>query len=185
LGKTLADALLLTGLNTLAVTQAACQQVSIQLRHVADPRHRRGPIALQVTNASLDVPLLLRPAHQTEQGRERIVTDQGLITLVQSPLTANEQLRRHRLGIVPPQLVGHAAKKGEGFDQTVQDGLGTLARQGQGEGAIGVCPGRHQDRDETPTIGEVDPDVPEVALQPLAGIVVEGDKGLVLTHALG
>lgn len=159
--------------------------MSIQLRQVADTRHRRGPVALQMANAALDVSLLLRPAHQTEQRREGIVTDQSLITLVQPAFAADKQLRRHRFGIVPPQLVGHAAIEGEGFDQAVQDGLGLLAGQGQGEGAVRVGPGRHQDRDETPAIGEIDVDVAEVALQPLAGIVVEGDKGLVLTHALG
>jgi hypothetical protein len=102
---------------------------------------------LQVANAALDVSLLLRPSHQTEQRREGIVTNQGLVTLVQPAIAANKQLQRHRLGIVPPQLVGHAAKKGEGFDQAVQDGLGLLAGQGQGEGAVGVGPCRHEDRD--------------------------------------
>jgi hypothetical protein len=159
--------------------------MSIQPSQVADPRHRRGPVALQVADTTLDVPLLLRPAHQTEQGRERIVTDQGLITLVQPPLAAHEQLRRHRLGIVPPQLMGHAAEKAEGFDQAMQDGLGPLAGQGQGEGAIGVSPGRHQDRDQTPAVGEINVNVTEVALQPLAGIVVQRDEGLAFAHALG
>lgn len=125
-----------------------------------------------MANAALDVALLLRPPHQAEQWREGIVADQGLVTLVQAALAADEQLRRHCLGIVPPQLVGHAAVKGQGFDQAVQDGLGLLAGQGQGEGAIGVCPRRHQDRDQLPTVGEIDVDVAEVALQPLAGIVV-------------
>jgi hypothetical protein len=34
-------------------------------------------------------------------------------------------------------------------------------------------------------LGEIDPDVTEVALQPLAGIVVQRDEGLALPHALG
>lgn len=55
-----------------------------------DPRHRRGPIALQVANATLDVALLLRPTHQAEQRREGIVTNQGLVTLVQPALATGE-----------------------------------------------------------------------------------------------
>jgi hypothetical protein len=72
-----------------------------------------------VANAALDVALLLWPTHQAEQRREGIVADQDLVTLVQAPLAAGEQLRRHRLGIVPPQFVGHTAEKGEGFDQAM------------------------------------------------------------------
>jgi hypothetical protein len=138
-----------------------------------------------VANAALDVALLLRPTHQAEQRREGIVADQRLVTLVQAAFATDEQLRRQRLGIVPPQLVGHAAEKGEGFNQAVQDGLGLLAGQGQGEGAVRVGPGRHQDRNQLPAVGEIDVDVAEVALQPLASIVVQRDKGLALPHALG
>jgi hypothetical protein len=36
-----------------------------------------------------------------------------------------------------------------------------------------------------PAVREIDVDVSEVALQPLAGIMVQGDKGLALPHALG
>ena len=138
-----------------------------------------------MANTALDVALLLRPTHQAEQRREGIVTDQDLVTLVQPSFATDEQLRRHRLGIVPPQLMRHAAEKGEGFDQTVQDGLGLLAGQGQGEGAVGVGPGRQEDRDETPALGEIDVDVTEVALQPLTGIVVQRDEGLALLRASG
>jgi len=67
----------------------------------------------------------------------------------------------------------------------MQDGLGLLAGQAQGERTVRVGPGGHQDRDETPTVGEIDVDVTEVALQPLAGIVVQRDEGLAWRHALG
>lgn len=138
-----------------------------------------------MANAALDVSLLLRPTHQAEQRREGIVTNQGLVTLVQPAVATDEQLWRHRLGIVPPQLVGNTAEKGEGFDQAMQDGLGLLAGQGQGEGAVGVGPRRHQDWDRTPAVGEIDVNVTEVALQPLAGVVVQRDERLALRHALG
>ena len=138
-----------------------------------------------MTNAALDVALLLRPTHQAEQRREGIVADQRLITLVQAAFAAGEQLRRHRLRVVPPQLVRHAAEKGKGFDQAVQDGLGAFRWQGQGERAIRVGPRRHQDRDQTPAVGEINVNMAEVALQPLAGIVVQRDKGLASPDALG
>jgi hypothetical protein len=56
------------------------------------------------------------------------MTDQGLVAIIQPPLATDEQLRRHGLGIVPPQLLRDASKEGEGFDQAVQNGLGALHR---------------------------------------------------------
>lgn len=138
-----------------------------------------------MANAALDVPFFLRPPHQAEQRRESIVTDQGLVTLVQPAFATGQQLGRYRLGIVPPQLMRHAAKEGEGFDQAVQDGLGLLAGQSQGEGAVRVSPGRHQHGNQLSAVGEIDVDVAEVALQPLAGIVVQRDEGLAVLDALG
>lgn len=138
-----------------------------------------------MANATLDVPFFLRPPHQAEQRRESIVADQGLVTLVQPAFAAGQQLGRYRLGIVPPQLMRHAAKEGEGFDQAVQDGLGLLAGQSQGEGAVRVSPGCHQHGNQLSAVGEIDVDVAEVALQPLAGIVVQRDEGLAVLDALG
>ena len=147
---------------------------------VRDLRYRCGPVALQVADAALDVRLLLRPAHQAEPRRERIVTGQRLVAVVEPALPADEHLRRHRARVVPPEFVRHTAEEGEGFDQAVQDRLGALARQSQGEGAIGVAPGHQQHGDLPATVGKVDVDVAEVGFEPLAGVVVERDKRLAL-----
>jgi hypothetical protein len=72
----------------------------------------------------------------------------------------------------------HTSKEGKGFDQPVQNGLGALGWQGQGEGAVGVGPGNEQDRDELAALGEIDVDVAEVGFEALAGIVVQRDEGL-------
>jgi hypothetical protein len=106
------------------------------------------------------------------------VTGQRLITLVELTVTAGQDLRCHGLGIVPPEFMRHTSKEGEGFDQPVQNGLGALGRQGQGEGAVGVGPGNEQDRDELAALGEIDVDVAEVSFEALAGIVVQRDEGL-------
>lgn len=88
--KALANGLGLLCLDALAVTQTARAQVDVQGSQVAGLRHRCGPVALQVADAALDVPLLLRPANQTEQRREGIVADQRLVAIVQPSLAARE-----------------------------------------------------------------------------------------------
>jgi hypothetical protein len=181
--KALADGLGPFGLDAVAVTHTAGAQVGIQGGQVADLGHRRGPVTLQMAHPALDVSLLLRPAHQTEQRREGIVADQRLIALMELARAAREQVGRHRLGIVPPQLVRHAAEEAEGLDQALQDGLGTFARQRQREGAVGVGPGGHQHRNELPALGEINVDVAKVTFQPLTGIMVQGDKGLAAPSA--
>jgi hypothetical protein len=124
LGETLADGLGLAGLGAVAVAQAAGPQAGVQLGQVADLRHRRRPVA----HAVLHTRLLLRPTHPAKQRLESIVTDQGLVALVEAARTAGQQVSRHCLGVVPPQLARHAAEERESLDQAVQDGLGALRR---------------------------------------------------------
>ena len=152
--------------------------MDVQLGPVANLGHGRGPILLQELDAALDARLLLWPTHQTEQRLEQVVTGQGLVALVEPAVAAGPQLRRHGLGVVPPEFVRHAAEKGEGFDQAVEDGLGALGRQSDGEGTIGISPGDEQDRDEPATLGEIDVNVAEIRFEALTGIVIERDKGL-------
>jgi hypothetical protein len=177
-GKALADGLGLPGLGAVPIAQGAGPQVSVQLRQVADLRHGGGPIALQKADPALDTRLLLRPPHQAEAGLEQVVTGQRLIAIVELPLPAGQQMGNHGLGIVPPEFVRHAAKESEGFNQTVQDRLGPFSRQGQGKGAVGVCPGDHQNGNELAALGEIDVDVTEVRFQALARVVVQRDKSL-------
>ena len=75
--------------------------------------------------------------------------------------------------IVPPDLARHALKEGESFDQSLQDRLGPLGRQGQSERTIRVSPGCYQHRNLAASFREVHIDVTEINFQPLAGIVVE------------
>lgn len=140
-GEALADRLGLPGLGTVAIAQRAGAQVGVQFGAVVDVGHGCGPVALQEPDPALNARLLLRPAHQAEPGLEHVMTGQGLVAVIELPLTAGQQVRRHGLGVVPPEFVRHAAEEGEGFDQAVKDGLGAFARQRQGEGAVGISPG--------------------------------------------
>jgi hypothetical protein len=180
----LADGLCLAGLDALPITHTTAPQVSIQLRQVPHLRHRRGPVALQVAHPPLDVWLLLRLTHPAEKRLERVVAGQGLITLVQLPLSADQDVPHHRFGIVPPHFTRHAAKEGEALDHAVQDRLGTLAGQGDGKRAVRVSPGEQQDRNLATAIGERHVDMPEVRLQALARVVVQGNEGLTLLALL-
>jgi hypothetical protein len=183
--EALADALFLTGLLALAIAQTAGVQMRVQLIDVVDLRHRRGPRLLQKLHAPLGTRLLLRATHQAEQGLEVVVARQGRIAPVELPRAAFEQVRHHRLGIVPPDLTRHTAKERERLDQPVQNRLGPLRGQGQHERAIRVRPGRDQHRYLPPPVGKIDVDVTEVGFQALARIVIERDKRLTALAALG
>jgi len=159
--------------------------VVVEAGQVADLRHRRRPVALQMTDAALDVPLLLGPAHQTEQRREGVVADQRLVARVELSRPTREQVRRHRPRIVPPHFVRHAAEEAECLHQAMQDGFGSFRGQGQRERTVGVGPGGQQHGNQLPALGEINVDVAKVTFQALAGIVVQGDEGLALPGALG
>lgn len=75
--------------------------MGVEFGEVLDLGHGRGPVALQMPHPAFHARLLLRPPDQAEERLERIVADQCLIALVESALAAGEQLRRHRLGVVP------------------------------------------------------------------------------------
>ena len=154
--------------------------MGIQLGQVVDLGHGRGPVALQVADPAFHVRLLLRPSHHAETRLESVVTDQGLKTVVELTLPANEQVRHDGLGVVPPQLARHATEERERFDQAVQDGLGAFGRQCDGEGTVGIGPGRQQHGHLPATIRKIYVDVAEVTLQALTRIVIERDERLTL-----
>jgi hypothetical protein len=140
---------------------------------------------LQVANTAFDVRLLLRLANHAEARLESVVTDQGLIAVVELTLPTDEQMRHHRLGIVPPQLPRHATEERERLDQAMQDRLGAFGRQGHGERTIAIGPGREQHGNEPAAVREIDVDVAEVGFEPLSGIVVERDERRALGPSLG
>ncbi len=67
----------------------------------------------------------------------------------------------------------------------MQDRLGAFGRQGDGEGAVGIRPGRDQDRNPTTAVGEIDVDVAEVGFEALTRFVREGDERLACSLPLG
>ena len=73
------------------------------------------------------------------------------------------------LGLSHQTSLAYGAKELEGGDHAVEDRLGALERQCQDEGGVGVGPGGDEERDEAAAVGEVDVDVAEVGLEPLAG----------------
>lgn len=184
-GEALANRLRLARLDAFPVAQAARAQVRVQRGKIVDLGHGRGPVPLQVANTTFDVRLLLRLANHAEVRLESVVTDQGLIAVVELPLPTDEQMRHHGLGIVPPQLLRHATKERERLDQALQDRLGAFGRQGQRERAIGIGPRRQQHGNEPSAVGKIDVDVAEVGFEPLSGIVVERDERRALGPSLG
>jgi hypothetical protein len=163
-----------------SATQAASTQMRVQLGQILHHGDRRGPVLLQELHASFDTRLLLRPTHQAKQRLEIVVARQRLITPVDLACSALQQMWRHRRWIVPPHLAWHSAVERQRFHQAVQDRLGPLGRQGDGEGAIGKRPRHHQYGNVLTPVGEVHVDVAEVRFEALARIVVERYERLTL-----
>ena len=72
----------------------------------------------------------------------------------------------------------------EGLYHPGENGFGSLGRQSDGEGAVGIGPCGKQHRYLSASHGEIDIDVPEVALQPLARIMHQRDERLSLAPAM-
>jgi hypothetical protein len=176
--ETLADGLALSRLRPLPFAQAAVMQVSVELGQVLDGRHRRAPFLLQELHTPLDAWLLLGPPHHAEQGLEVVMTGQGLVASADLPLPAHEDIWHQRGGIIPPDLVRHAAEELECLDQTVQDRLGPLGGQGDGEGAIRVGPGHEQDRHLPAAVGKIDVHMTKIRFESLARIVIQRNERL-------
>jgi hypothetical protein len=141
-------------------------------------RDRRGPLPLNIADSVLDTRLLGRRPGHAEARREHIVTGQRREAWVQGAFTPAMDVDRDGLGVVPPQLAWNTAEEVERLDEAVENGLGTLGGQRDGEGAVGVTPGRDQHGHLPTTIGEVHVDVSEVSFEPPAGRVVERDERL-------
>jgi hypothetical protein len=176
--ETLADGRALPRLGSLPFAQAAVAQVGVELGQVHDGGHRRAPLLLQELHTSLDARLLLGTPHHAEQGLEVVVTGQGLIASVDLPLPTHEDIWHQRGGIIPPNLVRHTAEELERFDEAVQDRLGPLGGQGDGEGTIGIRPGHEQHGHLPASIGEIDVHMPKVRFETLARIVIKRNKCL-------
>ncbi|MCJ7753832.1 MAG: SDR family oxidoreductase, partial [Thermoanaerobaculales bacterium] len=99
---------------------------------------------------------------------EGVVAGQCGVTLVLRAVATLENGRGHRFGIVPPDFARDTTEECEGLDHSSQDGFGSLGGKCDSERAIGVGPRGEQDRHLSAPLGEVDVDVPEVALEAMA-----------------
>lgn len=122
-------------------------------------------------------PHRFRWVRQVQWRQPRSRPDRARAHALQDRFAAGQQVRGHGLGVVPPQFVRHATAEGERFDQAVQDRLGALSREGEGERAVGAGPGDEQDGDEGAARREIDEEVAEAGFEALAGVVVQGDEG--------
>jgi hypothetical protein len=174
----------LAGNGAALIIEAASLEMLVQLGEIANARHRRGPSSFKALDPVLDVRLLVAAGRHAEQGLEVVVAGQGLVALVDAPLSPSEHLHGHGGRVVPPEFLGDAAEGREGLDQAVEDGFGALGGQGDREGAIRERPGDDQDRDEPAAVGEIDVDVTEVGLGAAARVVVQGDERLAFAAPL-
>ena len=85
-----------------------------------------------------------------------------------------------RCGGCPTRLPWAGPEELEGGDHPLEDRLGALERQRDGERCVGVGPGRDQKRDEPAAVGEIDMDVAEVGLEALTREMSQRDKGLLV-----
>lgn len=161
----LANRLRLAGHHVVPPGQSARLQVGIQLRQVLHPGHGRGPVPLQIVDAVLHVGLLVASRRHAEPWIEAVVARQGRVPRLDFALAALQDGRRHRRGIVPPDLPRHAAEDREPLDHSGQDRLDLLARQRHRKAMARMAPRQQQYRDLLPSIGEVHVDVAEVRLQ--------------------
>jgi hypothetical protein len=166
------------------VAPATLEQIGIQLSQIIDPGDGRRPLTLQQLHSVLDMRLFITASWQAEQRLEVVMTGQRLPTLVQLSLSATEDRGRNRLRIVPPQFSGHATEKLKRRHRAVQDRLGLLARQRNREGGVRVRPRHEEDRNRAATFREVDPDLAEVALGPLAWLVRQREERFSLAAPL-
>lgn len=173
-----ADRFALTARRAIAIGFAAPQKIGVQLVEVFGHRNRRCPASLQVLHAVLHARLLVTTSRHAKQRLEVVVAGKRGVAVVQLPPTSLEDLRRHRLGVVPPDFPRHAPEKLEGGLHPVQNRFGPLCRQGHHERAIRIRPRQQQDGNLSPAIGKVDVDVAEIHFDPLAWIVRKWNERL-------
>ena len=164
--------------------QGAPPQRRVELGQILYCRDRRRPVSLEIVDAVFHIGLLVAPRRHTEAGIEAIVTGQGLVPPMQLTLAAFQNRRRHGLGIIPPDLPGHAPEERQALDHAGQDRFGAFARQRHGEAKATVAPRQQQDRDQLTPLREVHVDVPEIPLQPPAGRMRQGNERLAVVSTV-
>jgi hypothetical protein len=166
--------------------QRTLSQIGIEFSQVLHRRDRRGPIPLQVIDAVFNVRLLIAPRRHAEARIETIVTGQRLVPRVKLTLASLQDRRRHRLGIVPPDLQRNTTEEGKPFNHPGQNRLGPLTRQRHGKAKARVTPRQNQDRDVLTSLGKVHVDVSEIGLHTTARRMRQGKERLtVVSTVLG
>ncbi len=112
------------------------------------------------------------------------MTRQRRVTRVQLPLTAHQQNLSNRPRVVPPDFFRHTAKELERLRHAFQNRFCPLCRQGDRERRVRVGPHKNQHIDLASPVREVDDDLTEVRLDPLAGSMVQRDERLRLRPTL-
>ena len=88
------------------------------------------------------------------------------------------------MGLSHQTSLGAQPKNSKAVDHAFEDRLGALKRQGQNEGVIRVGPGGDEEGDLPPALGEIDVDVTEISLEPLAGKMPQRDERFALSTAM-
>ncbi len=88
------------------------------------------------------------------------------------------------MGLSHQTSLGGAAEEVESCGHAFEDRLGALKRQGQNEGVIRVGPGGDEKGDLPPALGEIDVDVTEISLEPLAGKMPQRNERFALSTAM-
>jgi len=96
-------------------------------------------------------------------------------------VATDQQLQRHGFRVVPPDLAWDAAEILEPLNHPFQNGFHTLGRQRDRKRTVRVRPHQNQNRNRTTPLGEIDVDLPEVGLQPLARIMRQRNERFPLT----
>ncbi len=161
----LADGLRLARHRVVPLGQGARSQIRVQLGQVLQAWNGRRPIPLEIVDAVLDVGLLVASRRHAEPRIETVVARQGRVPRLHLSLTAFQDRRGHRRGVVPPDFPGHAAEEREPLDHPGQDRLRPFAGQRDGEAISRVTPRQEQHRDQPPPVGKVHVDMAEVRLQ--------------------
>lgn len=178
LGQTLADGCVPAGDRALLIFDAAGAQAGVQLVQILDAGNGRCPAPLNQLHAILDMRFFVGAGWQAEQGLEVVMTRQRQPPLVQLPLAALKDRRRHGPRIVPPKLLGDGAEELHRTNGPVQNGLRLFARQGDRERGARPGPRDDQKRNLPSSLRKVAPDVAEVRLGPLARIARQRKKRL-------
>ncbi len=99
-------------------------------------------------------------------------------------LASLEDERGNGPGVVPPDLLEDAAEELEGPDHAFEDRLRALEVESQNEGSVRVGPGRDQEGNLPPAIGEIDVDVAKIGLEALAWQVPQRNERLAMATSV-